>query len=181
MITYTISVCDELDIFKTSLQNITGSLNQDEKLLIQYDIVNGSTDVKNFLDNSNIEYISYSFDGDYSKMKNNLLSNVTTHWVFHLDGDEYIESGSLEINRRLVKDNNKLIDGFLCKRNDINTDTNKIEQIDGSIRLFKNRKWIKYNGIIHEGIMGCDSVIENNEYKIQHLRTEQQISASINL
>jgi hypothetical protein len=181
MITYTITICDELDILKKSLQNITGSLNENEKLLIQYDITSGSIDVKNFLNNSGIQYISYSFDGDYSKMKNNLLSNVTTPWVFHLDGDEYIESGSLQINRELVINNNKLIDGFVCKRNDINTDKNIIEQVDGSIRLFKNRKWIKYEGKIHEGIIGCDSIIENNEYKIQHLRTEQQISASINL
>jgi hypothetical protein len=175
------TICDELETIKTSLQNITGSLSNDEQLIIQYDINSGSIDVKSFLDDNNISYISYSFDGDYGKMKNNILSNVTTQWVFHLDGDEYIETGSLEINRNLVNKNHKKLDGFFIPRNEINTTKNISEGTDYHLRLFKNRNWIKWNGSVHEGIAGCEQIEMINDYQIQHLRTEQQISASINL
>lgn len=181
MITYTISVCDELDIIQISLLNITGSLLESEKLLIQFDAMNGSSDVKSFLDNSSLEYITYSFDGNYGKMKNNLLNNVTTPWVFHLDGDEYIDSSSLEINRNLIEQYNKSIDGFIIGRNDFNIDTNKTEQLDWHLRLFKNRNWIKWDGEVHEGIIGVDKFKYINEYKINHYRTISEISASINL
>lgn len=181
MITYTISVCDELNLIQTSLQNITGSLSESEKVLIQFDTNNGSADVKSFLDNTNLEYIEYSFNGNYGEMKNNLLSNINTPWVFHLDGDEYIDSGSLEINRNLIERYNKSIDGFIIGRDDFNISTNQSEQLDWHLRLFKNRSWIKWDGVIHESIVGVDKFEYINDYKIHHHRTSSEISASINL
>ncbi len=181
MITYTISVCDELNTLKKSLENITGSLISGESLLIQFDSNNGSNDVKLFLDNCNLDYITYEFTGDYASMKNNLLNNINTQWVFHLDGDEYIDKNCLEINRELISKYNKVIDGFVIKRNDFNIDTNETEQIDWQLRFFKNRKWIKWEGLIHEGIVGVDKIMNINYYQINHLRTTQEIIDSRNL
>jgi hypothetical protein len=174
MITYLFTVCDETDRFIETYNQILPSLLDGDKILVQYDSTNGDSNLLNYLINNNIEYIEYPFNGDFSDIKNNAISNVTTKWIVQLEGDDYLEDSFLENIHSFINDNS-YYDGFYINRCDINIDTNETGDVNGFIRIFKKLPWIKWKGGIHEYLDGAD-MVGSYGYPIYHKRTTEEIN-----
>lgn len=169
MITYLFNVCDETDRFIESYNKILPTLLDGDKILVQYDTTNGDSNLLDYLIDNNIEYIEYAFDNDFSKIKNNAISNVTTKWIIQLEGDDFLEDDFLE-NIHTFIDNNSHYDGFYVNRHDLNIDTNESGSISRFIRIFKKLPWIQWKGSIHEYLDGVD-MVGTYSYPIIHRRT----------
>lgn len=172
MITYVFNVCDETDRFIETYTQISTSLLDDDSVFVQYDSVNGDINLLNYLIDNNIEHIQYQFNGDFSDIKNNAISNVNTKWVIQLEGDEFLETEFLE-NIHSFLEKNSHYDGFYVDRIDYNIDTNEYGNTNRFIRIFKKLPWISWKGVVHEYLDGVDMVFLY-PYSIIHKRTTEE-------
>lgn len=172
MITYLFTVCDETDRFIETYTQISASLLDGDKIFVQYDSTNGDSTLLNYLVSNNIEHIEYPFNNNFSDIKNNAISNVTTKWIVQLEGDDFLNTNFLE-NIHSFLDVNHIYDGFYVDRNDYNIDTNETGNVNKFIRIFKKLPWIKWKGSVHEYLDGIDMVLEY-PYPIIHKRTTDE-------
>jgi len=200
-VTYAITVCNEhaeLDRLLHSIVNTSGI--QRNNILIQFDTNRVTYDVRGVIDkysticeSSNIKYdvIDFEFNGDFSKMKNNLLSRCTGDYVFQLDADEEIGDGLLNHINELLDENSKFDVIIIPRINVVNGITNEyiqemgwvagnipfprfiddliINYPDHQYRIFKNVSYIHYNSAVHESIVGFKSyaIIEPPKYEVE--------------
>lgn len=174
MITYLFTVCDETDRFIETYTQISSSLLEGDTIFVQYDSNNGDSNLLNYLVDNNIEHIEYPFNGNFSDIKNNAISNVTTKWIVQLEGDDYLDNDFLE-NIHSFLNTNSHYDGFYVDRCDYNIDTNENGDVNQFIRIFKKLPWIQWKGNIHESLNGVDMVIYY-PYPIIHKRTTEEIN-----
>jgi hypothetical protein len=172
MITYLFTVCDETERFIESYNQISSSLLEGDKIFIQYDSTNGDSTLLDYLVDNNIEHVEYAFNGNFSDIKNNAISYVTTKWIVQLEGDEYLNDSFLE-NIHSFLDTNSIYDAFYVDRCDFNIDSNEDGDVNKFIRIFKKLPWIKWKGNIHESLDGIDMFMYY-PYSIIHRRTDEE-------
>jgi hypothetical protein len=172
MITYLFTVSDETNRFIETYNKILPSLLDGDKIFVQYDSTNGNLNLLNYLIDNNIEYIEYPFNGNFSDIKINAISNVSTQWIVQLEGDECPEATFLENIHSFINDNSHY-DGFYVERRDVDTDTNEIGISQQFIRIFKKLPWVKWKGEVHEYLDGIDRFNTYN-YSILHNRTTEE-------
>lgn len=173
MITYLFTVSDETNRFIETYTQISASLLDGDKIFVQYDSTNGDSNLLNYLVNNNIENCQYPFNGNFSDIKNNAISNVNTKWIIQLEGDDFLETDFLE-NIHSFLNTNSHYDGFYVNRCDFNIDTSESGNVNQFIRIFKKLPWIQWKGSVHEYLDGVDMFIEY-PYSIRHNRTTQEI------
>lgn len=169
MITYLYTVCDENERFIDAYNQISASLLEGDEIIVQYDTSNGDPTLLNLLNENNIQYVEYEFNGNFSDMKNNAIKYVTTKWIFSLDGDE-IPSTELLENIHSVINMYNVKDGMSILRVDLNIETNESTGTGRHLRIWKRRPWVKWVGKVHEELVGV-SMVEWLDYKIMHNRT----------
>lgn len=88
MLVWAIIVYDEIEYLQTTVKR----LQELERPIYVMCDVNSPEAVKSFLQEANIEHSEYAFDGDYSKMRNELDDRVRLlnqyQWICQLDADE---------------------------------------------------------------------------------------------
>lgn len=176
MITYIYTICDENERFINAYNQLSASLLRDDEIIVQYDTTNGDPILLNLLDDNNIQYIEYPFDGNFSDMKNSAISHATNKWIVQLDGDESLETNFLENIHDFLIDNSQY-DGFWVKRIEYNIDTDEISNETSLtlIRIFRKLPWIKWSKKVHEQIEGT-AITRNYDYSILHKRTTDEIN-----
>lgn len=92
------------------------------------------------------------FDNDFSKQRNFALKYVKSKWVLVLDADETLPSNSESLIQDLLS--TKIFDGYWLPRRNYIDKNNYLKfgyfYPDYQLRLFRNRKGLKYFGVIHE-------------------------------
>lgn len=120
MITYAITVVDELEELTTLINHLQKYKNEDDEILIQYDESGVSDGVLQYLQllktmNVGIKVIGFPLNGDFASFKNNLKNHANGIYILQIDADEIPHSFLLD-NLRTLLDMNKEVDLFFIPR-----------------------------------------------------------------
>jgi len=176
MISYCITVYNEIDYLTNLLNKVHDCKTNDEEVIVvqTYKNIKEKTepfflDLKNLIKSyPNISYHTYHFDNDFSDLKNYLNSFANRPYIFNLDADEDFPSEGFVLIRQLINNRPEYDLFFLPRINTVEGHT--IEDIkqynwvvndkgwinwpDFQPRLYKNSPSIKWQGKIHESIVG---------------------------
>jgi hypothetical protein len=193
-ISYGITVKDELIEIQKLLNQISLLKNKDDEVVVIYDEKNGSKEVKEYLKTveiSNFKLDGFSFNDDFSELKNFLISRCSGDYIFNLDADEFLTE--VQHNNILkIVESNQHIDAFrlprvnvllgiteeYIKENNINlNEKGWWNYPDYQTRIFKKRFSIKWVNKVHEALIGADTVATlqpKEEFSILHIKTVER-------
>ena len=160
----TISCCmivkNEEDFLEKCLQSIRNHV--DEIIIVD----TGSTDNSVEIARRYTEKVYFhDWEHDFSKARNQSLSYATKDWIFIIDGDEELIEGSGENIRKTVS-NAGGTDAFLVNTVSIFSKGRKKAR-HNSERLFRNNRIIKYEGIVHNKVVGF-TCLKASKIEIMH-------------
>jgi hypothetical protein len=190
-LTYAITVCNEIEEIKRLVPFLIENKDNNDKIIILYDEINGNEEVINFLLPYNIlpnvqTWRGFDFKNDFAKWKNKLNSYCETDYIFQLDADEMITKILIR-NIKSILSLNPNVDLFYLSRvnivdgitdNDIiNWGWKKNEKgwlnwPDKQGRIFK--KGMVWDGKVHERIVTANIISylpEEEQFSIQHIKT----------
>lgn len=142
-------------IVKNEEENIEKCLLSAEKYVDEIVIVDtGSSDnTKKIAQKYTDKIYDYKWCGDFSKARNFSISKSSNDWILVLDADEYITDYSIKnINNFISDDKNEKIVGRIERVNITESKAHGKKYKERIERLF-NKKYFKYEGIIHEQIV----------------------------
>ncbi len=93
----------------------------------------------------------HPWENDFSKHRNQSLDYATGDWILILDADEQIEAGHGDRIRQIISESPEDVTKIYCTVRDVKK--NRIDMVSRSIRLFRNRMGIHYEGIVHNKIV----------------------------
>lgn len=196
-LSYAIPVCNEIDEIKRLLTFLIENKREEDEIVIFYDAVNGTKEVWDYLrtitlgltyhpiEHHPIRWYSYDFDGDFSKMKNELTQMCHGDYIFQIDADEMISEYLIDIIPEIIT-LNRNVDLFKIPR--VNTvegltqehiqkwgwrigEENRVNWPDYQTRIYRNEEKIKWEGKVHEKIVGCDVITVlplEDQWALQH-------------
>jgi len=191
-LSYAIPVCNE----HVEIQRLVSFLLQNKRsvdeIVILFDSTNGTKSVEDYLRaksvNCEISWFPYQFDGDFAKMKNHLNSMCNGDYIFQIDADEMINPYILDFLPQVLMVN-KHVDLFRVPRlNKVDGLTNEHIQKWGWVvddkgrvnwpdlqwRIYRNDPHIKWEGKVHERIVGHSnhSILPlEEEWALEHFKT----------
>lgn len=87
-ISYAIPVCNEIVEVKRLIYFLQTNMREGDEIVVIYDMINGTPEVKQYLSTLELNWVEYPFDGDFAKMKNALTSLCKGDYIFQIDADE---------------------------------------------------------------------------------------------
>jgi hypothetical protein len=177
-ITYAITVCNELEEITKLVDFLKDRIKKDDEILIQYDEINVTDAIKNYLmilsqlHTDTIKVIGYPLNNDFASFKNNIKNNANGIFIFQIDADE-IPSEYLVENLSEFIEFNKDVDLFFVPR--INTvegltkahikkwkwnvnDNGWVNFPDYQTRIYRRTSEIEWVGKVHERIIGYNTL-----------------------
>jgi hypothetical protein len=177
-ITYAITVCNELEEITKLVDFLKDRIKKDDEILIQYDEINVTDAIKNYLTilsqlhTDTIKVIGYPLNDDFASFKNNIKNNANGIFIFQIDADE-IPSEYLVENLSEFIEFNKDVDLFFVPR--INTvegltqkhikkwkwnvnDNGWVNFPDYQTRIYRRTSEIQWVGKVHERIIGYNTL-----------------------
>jgi hypothetical protein len=177
-ITYAVTVCNELEEITKLINFLHPRLKKEDEILIQYDEINVTDAVKQYLlimsqlHPNEIKVISYPLNNDFASFKNNLKNHANGIFIFQIDADE-IPSEYLVENLSDFIEYNKDVDLFFVPR--INTvegltqkhikkwgwnvnDKGWVNFPDYQTRLYRRTSEIEWVGNVHERIVNYNTL-----------------------
>ena len=178
MVSFTISVYNELKELDRLLQSLKSAQNPDDEIVVlQTFRSEKEQSTENFQDIQKLArlycttYNTYHFKDKFSEMKNYLNSLATQDYIINLDADEFVSLDTINIWKRILTENSDNNDLFYIPR--INTvEGYTLEDIkeyhwninqngwinwpDYQPRIFKNNGKIKWHGNVHEQLIGYE-------------------------
>lgn len=119
-ITFAVTVCTEHEELKRLLEILDGEYQPGDQLLVQWDQLLVSDEVRAVLEDHKPDvdkYVRYQamLYNDFATFKNTIFEHATGDWIFQLDADEY-PSVELIRNLRPILEENKDTDVLLVPR-----------------------------------------------------------------
>jgi glycosyltransferase involved in cell wall biosynthesis/Flp pilus assembly protein TadD len=120
---------------------------------------------------------SHSWEGDFSKHRNQSIGYATKEWILILDADEVVDKESAGYLREVLKEK-KADSLYLIVRSTY--DRGRGEAVHNSIRLFRNNGKIRYEGRVHNAIVGeqsslvCPVTIFHVGYNLPEQKSHQK-------
>ena len=146
-----ISAClivkNEADNIGRCLDSLKGVANE----IIVVDT--GSTDnTKEIALTYGAKIFDYQWDNNFSNAKNFALDQATGDWIIFLDADEFFGKSTQKQLNSVLKHvhQNKALDEIVCKILNIEVQLGRIISENPTIRIFRGKSGIKYEGAIHE-------------------------------
>ena len=185
-LSYAIPVCNEINEIKRLVSFLIENKREEDEIVVLFDFTNGTTEVDEYLKSvENIIVESYDFDGDFAKMKNQLNEMCTGDYIFQIDADEMISEYLIDIIPEIIT-LNRNVDLFKIPR--VNTvegltqehiqkwgwrigEENRVNWPDYQTRIYRNEEKIKWEGKVHEKIVGCDVITVlplEDQWALQH-------------
>ena len=185
-LSYAIPVCNEINEIKRLVSFLIENKREEDEIVVLFDSTNGTTEVDEYLKSvENIIVESYDFDGDFAKMKNQLNEMCTGDYIFQIDADEMISEYLIDIIPEIIT-LNRSVDLFKIPR--VNTvegltqehiqkwgwrigEENRVNWPDYQTRIYRNEEKIKWEGKVHEKIIGCDVITVlplEDQWALQH-------------
>ena len=203
-ISYAVLVKDEVEEISRLIKLLSQYKNGDEIVVVQ-DISTETENTKkvkevltNLILTSKITDLSwYKFDGDYSNIKNFLISKCVNNWIFNIDADEYPDVSLLDSLHSILESNSG-VELFWVPRINIvkglteqhikewrwvmsNIEGVADEQVvnfpDYQCRIFRNNKQIKWKYRVHEVIIGNTNYVQlppEREFALWHIKDIQR-------
>ena len=174
-ITYAVTAFNETKDLRRLLRKLEAKIRPEDQILIQFD--EGSpretTRVAHDFKSRgvvNIDIIEFPLNNDFASFKNNLFQYSKGEYIFQIDADEYPEDSLVE-NLSDILDTASEIDLLAVPR--INTVYNItqthlyewgwsineegfINWPDYQTRVYRNAAGIRWEGVVHERIVGHD-------------------------
>lgn len=190
MISYCVTVYNEIEYIKHLIENLSVSKNIDEEIIVvqthrSSEEINEEwyKNINQYLKSKNLIEYNYKFDNKFGKLKNFMNSLATKEYILNLDADENLNPKAFPIFRQILKETN--LDLYLLSR--INTVEGITEEDikqwswnvnskgwinwpDFQPRLYKNNRIIAWYGDVHESLGGYKNygTIENETLSILH-------------
>lgn len=198
MISYAITVKDELQELKTLVERLLQYKGDTDEIVIVQDITANNVDVKTYLETqSDVKKFDYAFENHFAKMKNFMISRCKQDWIFNIDADE-LPHESLLGNLPAILEMNTDVDAIWVPRiNIVNGITpehiakwgwvvNEKGWInwpnDAQCRIYKNSRDIYWSNPVHEQLAGTGitkisklpDVEELSLYHIKDIKRQEQ-------
>ncbi len=166
-ISYAIPVCNEVVEVKRLIDFLQERKREQDEIVVIYDSVNGTEQVEQYLSTLEINWVKYSFDGDFARMKNTLTSLCKGDYIFQIDADEVPNEILIKHLHEVLEYNN--VDMIQVPRTNIvegitteymnkwgwNMDRRGwINWPDLQQRIYKNDKSISWRNKVHEQLVG---------------------------
>jgi hypothetical protein len=175
-ISYTITVYNELEQLKQLLSLLElCKTNRDEIVIVHTYRDEAEKQTENFkaieelCKNVDI-YKNYHFQNKFAELKNYLNSFATKEFIINFDADEFASSDTVKLWKQVISENNndlylvprvnKVRDYTLDDIKKYNWQINQngwINWPDYQPRIFKNNGKIKWEGNVHEQLMGQEN------------------------
>lgn len=167
-LSYAITVCNEIFEIQQLLSFLNTNKREQDEVVVLYDETNGDPIIKsNLLKNPTIQFHSGKFDGHFANWKNHLNSLCTGDFIFNIDADE-IPNRFLIQNLPYVLENSDVDLLYVSRINTVsnlelshikkwgwNVDENGwVNFPDRQARIYKNSPEIKWEGKVHETVVG---------------------------
>jgi len=183
-ISFAITVCNESFELNRLLNQLDKCVVEGDEVVIQVDEANTTSEVLNVISSYEGKFnsvisrnkekivsttkIFHSLNNDFAEFKNNLFKNCTKEFIFQIDADEEVTQDQIHLIREILE-LNPSVDCFLVPR------INKVEGLtkehvdkwgwrvdeeerinwpDYQFRLCKNKPEIKWDGKVHEKLVG---------------------------
>lgn len=198
-LSYAIPVCNEIDEIKRLLTFLIENKRDEDEIVIVYDSVNGTKEVREYLksitpgltynpiEDYPVRWYSYDFDGDFSKMKNELTEMCTGDYVFQIDADEMIDKYVIDVLPQVLEHNQ--VDVIMVPR--INTvegltpqhvskwgwrvdENGYVNFPDYQWRIYRNTESIRWKNRVHETLDGYKTLSHlprTPEWCLKHHKT----------
>lgn len=201
-ISYAITVCNEAKELKHLLNTLLVSIREEDEIIVQVDQDKGTVEVqdvfiecsKSFENRHSNMFITFAaLGGDFATFKNDLKALCNKDYIFFIDADEY-PSENLLHHLPLVLESNP-VDLLIVPR--VNTvegitsyhitqwgwrvdEEQRINWPDYQTRIIRNHKSLKWEGKVHERIVGATSIthfpFDNADWALYHPKTiEKQV------
>ena len=156
-------------IVKNEADNLPKSLDSLREAVDEIIVVDtGSTDqTKEIAVAYGAQVYDFLWQHDFSAPRNFALEQAAGEWIIFLDADEYFAPKAQAELRAIVArfHGNRTIDGIACRLLNIDQDKNN-QFIDETcqVRLFRNKKTLRYYGQIHEGLK--DTAVRKHTFEL---------------
>ena len=189
-VSYAITVCNEIEEITKLINFLHPKIGTDDDIVIQYDEINVTKEVLDYLKiinsiHTNISIVGFPLNNDFASFKNNLKNHCNGIFIFQIDADE-IPSEYLVENLHMLLEYNKDVDLFFVPR--VNTvegltpehiqkwrwnvnDKGWVNWPDLQTRLYRRTSEIEWDGKVHERIKGYNTLTIlplEEEYALYH-------------
>jgi glycosyltransferase involved in cell wall biosynthesis len=174
-ISYAITVCNELEEITKLLNFLQLNIRPDDEILIQYDELSVTDEVKEYLTlmnsmHENHKIIGFPLNKDFATFKNNLKSNCSGDYIFQIDADEIPNAALIEHLPTLIEQNP--VDVIFVPRVNIVQDITQehidkwrwnvndkgwVNWPDYQLRIYKKTDDIEWGNKVHETLTGYDT------------------------
>jgi hypothetical protein len=180
-ISYAITVCNELEEIKQLLPFLIENKRKEDEIVVFFDSVNGIDEVEQYLrsiepgltynpiENYTFRWYGYDFEGDFSKMKNELTEFCKGDYIFNIDADEMITEIFINTIPTIIENNPEVEFYWVPRENYVTGLTlehiqkwgwrvdiqNRVNYPDYQGRIYKNSPdRIKWQNKVHEVLTG---------------------------
>lgn len=198
MISYAITVCNEVDEFKSLIDHLKKHIGTDDEIVVLCDQNNTTDEIENYALSQSIKFYKDSFSGNFADWKNKLNSYCSGSHIFQIDADEIpnefllsnlseILSANPEMELMWIPRENYVFgitEAHLDKWNWNLDDQNRINFPDYQGRIYQNKPSVYWDGKVHETIKcsGQTGVIPAvTQLSILHKKTIQKQEKQNNL
>lgn len=154
-------------IVKNEERNLNKCLNSIGDYVNEIIVVDtGSTDkTKEIAYKYTYKVYDFEWVDDFSKARNFSISKATNDWILVLDADEFlIHFDKFQVQKFMSQDEKTI--GRIERIENLSYDekTQEMQKARERISRLFNRKYYKYEGLIHEQVVPIDGIISNTGY-----------------
>jgi len=192
-ISYAILACNEYKELHRLVDKLLSKISSEDEIVVVLDTDNFTTSVealcKDYSSVPNFHYYFGSLNKNFADHKNYLNTKCSKDWIFNIDADEYPCDTLLDSVRDILELNGDVVDMISIPRANTVTgltlghvqkwgwrvDENlRINWPDYQMRLYKNTPEIKWEGRVHERILGYTSgtqlPCDTEEFALIHIK-----------
>lgn len=174
-ITYSITVCNEFIEIQRLVHFLLKHKRPQDSIVILYDENNGDSSIEQFLRthslNGEFSWYKGKFDRNFADWKNLLKSYCSGDYLINIDADELPTEDFMKYVPQILEEND--IDVIAVPRENLVENitpqhiqqwgwkvdsNNRVNWPDQQLRIFKNTPEIKWEGKVHETLVGYKSI-----------------------
>ena len=199
-ISYAVTVCDEFEEIKKLLEILSNTKRNIDEVVVLLDTTKSNNKILDYLtkleSNNEIVLIQGKFNNHFADWKNKLNSACTGDYIFQIDADEYphlyllkslhivLESNPVDLIRVSRVNTVKGLTSYHIQEWGWNINKNNwVNWPDKQWRIYKNNSKIKWEGKVHEKIIGHETFAELPEeeaYSLYHPKNIKKQEAQNN-
>ena len=192
-ISYAIPVCNEFIEIQRLITFLLENKRSEDEIVVLYDSNNGDPEVETYLRKMNVKktlfrWSSYKFEGDFAEMKNHLNSMCTGDYIFQVDADEMITEYMIRLLPQILAVNTEtdlirvprvnkvtgLTEAHIKQWGWLVDSRGRVNWPDMQWRIYKNDPRIRWEGKVHEKIIGYTThaiLPLEEDLALQHIKT----------